>query len=120
MHKRSKPIPVSTCVAGSGTKDLSAFLSNCMNTLFQISTTCGWSLFTSSLPGFKAISASSRKSIWISEQGPQGPTSPISQKLSFLLPNIILSSPPKIPFQISHASWSKGTLSAASPPKTDT
>lgn len=37
-------------------------------------------------PGTALRSASSRRSICISLQGPQGPVSPISQKLSFLQP----------------------------------
>ena len=90
-----------------------------MNTLFQISITCGWSLFTKVFPSIKARSASGRKSICISEHGPQGPVSPISQKLSFLFPFKILSSVMNN-FQLSKASWSKAKPSFASPSKTVT
>ena len=43
LTKRSKPIPVSTCLAGSGCKLLSFKRLNCMKTLFQISITWSWS-----------------------------------------------------------------------------
>lgn len=57
------------------------YLLNWMKTRFQISRTLGSSIFTrwaASLPPIR--------SKWISLQGPQGPVSPISQKLSFMLP----------------------------------
>ena len=36
--------------------------------------------------GYFGLSSSERESTWISEHGPHGPVSPISQKLSCLLP----------------------------------
>ena len=50
-----------------------------MKTRFQISSTLGSSALTR-----LAAFLPPRRSKWISEQGPQGPVSPISQKLSFL------------------------------------
>lgn len=49
-----------------------------------------WSLFTS-LGGHLGTLARGRRSMWISEQGPHGPASPISKKLSCLLPSRICS-----------------------------
>lgn len=63
------------------------YLLNWINTRFQISSTLGSSMLTrceASLPPMR--------SQWISLQGPQGPVSPISQKLSFMLPGRIRSS----------------------------
>src|SRR5678815_5657499 len=92
LTNRSKPIPVSTCFAGNGSRLPSFNRLNCINTLFQISITCGWSLFTSSFASCCLRSLSVRQSTCISVQGPQGPVSPISQKLSFLPNGNILSS----------------------------
>ncbi|MNE72649.1 hypothetical protein D3C80_1686080 [compost metagenome] len=119
MHKRSNPIPVSTCCAGNFSSEPSALRLNSMKTLFQISTTCGWSLFTKLFPETWAFSSAVLKSTWISEQGPHGPWSPISQKLSFLFPKMIRSSSINV-FQISQASWSNGTFSDGFPSKTET
>jgi len=81
---RSKPMPVSTCFAASGENVPSAFALNWMKTWFQISMQRGEPEFTSWRPA--ASSLSGRRLKWISEHGPQGPVSPIIQKLSFLLP----------------------------------
>ena len=79
---RSKPMPVSTCFAGSGLKVPSGFALNWMKTLFQISMQRASPWLTSE----PLVSPSGVRSTWSSEQGPQGPVSPIIQKLSFLLP----------------------------------
>ena len=91
IHSLSRPIPVSTYCLSSLWREPSFFLLNWIKTKFHISTTWGWSLFTSSDPLIFFFSEDDLRSTWISEQGPQGPISPISQKLSFLLPFIILS-----------------------------
>ncbi len=119
MHRRSKPIPVSICLSGNDSKDPLAFLLYCMKTKFQISTTCGWSAFTNDFPSTFAFSSAERISTWISLHGPQGPWSPISQKLSFLFPIKILSSEMK-DFHKSYASVSIGKLSPSSPSNTVT
>ena len=80
---RSKPMPVSTCFAASGFRLPSGCALYWMKTRFQISITRGSSWLTSAAPGTSARSASGRRSMWISEHGPQGPVSPIIQKLSF-------------------------------------
>ena len=87
-------MPVSMLRAGSGSRWPSAMRWYCMNTRFQISITCGSDWFTRSRPGMPeaAFSSAVRMSMWISEQGPQGPVSPISQKLSCLLPRRMWSS----------------------------
>ncbi len=59
---------------------------NCMKTRFQISSTSGSSMLTRWL-----ASRPPMRSKWISEHGPQGPTSPICQKLSFIPKGITLS-----------------------------
>ena len=87
-----------------------------MKTRFQTSITWGWSAFTSSDPGRAFRSASLRMSTWISEHGPQGPVSPISQKLSFRLKGMIRSSG-RCFFHRSRASVSGSRPSASSPPK---
>jgi hypothetical protein len=78
-------MPVSTWRAGSGLSEPSSWRLNSMNTRFQSS-------MKRSLPALtpRPLSAPSRgsvpgppRSMWISVQGPQGPVSPISQKLSF-------------------------------------
>ena len=55
------------------------YLLNWMKTRFHISRTSGLSMFTKA-----EASRSPIRSKWISVQGPHGPTSPISQKLSFI------------------------------------
>lgn len=55
-----------------------------MNTRFQISRTFGSSMLTKC-----AASRPPMRSKWISLHGPHGPVSPISQKLSFILPGRI-------------------------------
>ena len=63
-----------------GLKGLSDwYLLNCINTRFHTSRTVGSSIFTS-----EAASRPPILSKWISLQGPHGPVSPISQKLSFI------------------------------------
>jgi hypothetical protein len=79
---RSKPMPVSTCWAGSGLKEPSGLALNWMKTRFQISMHSAEPLLTSE----PRVSPPGVRSTWISEHGPQGPVSPIIQKLSFLLP----------------------------------
>ena len=99
-----------------------------MNTLFQISITSGWSLFTKFFPSTVFLSCSALVSTCISVHGPQGPVSPISQKLSFLFPMMILSSisasvKPESDrhfFQKPIASSSLGRPSFSSPSKTVT
>jgi hypothetical protein len=78
---RSKPMPVSTCLAGRGVSLPSGPRLNWINTRFQISITRASSALTRSPPFLSGV-----RSMWISLHGPQGPLSPISQKLSFLLP----------------------------------
>ena len=80
--RRSKPMPVSTCCAGSGVKVPSGLALNWMKTLFQISMHSAL-LWLTSRP---LVSPAGVRSMWISEHGPHGPVSPIIQKLSFLLP----------------------------------
>ena len=117
MHNLSRPIPVSTCFCGSGSSEPFAFLLYCMNTRFQISITRWWLLFTSSTPGTCARSSSLLRSMWISLHGPQGPVSPISQKLSFLFPRMILSAG-RCFNHASFASWSIATPSCSYPSNT--
>ena len=104
---RSKPMPVSTWRAGSGLKVPSGLALNWMKTRFQISMQRA-SLPLTSVP---FVSPSGVRSTWSSVQGPQGPVSPIIQKLSFLLPLtmwIAGSRPAARNFsaQTSQASWS--------------
>ena len=102
-----RTIPVSTHGAGSFESEPSRSRLNCMNTRFHTSRTFGSGTptgypFTVS-PSFAPLTqpsltrcAASRsvfpsssypiRSKWISEHGPHGPVSPISQKLSFALP----------------------------------
>ena len=108
-----RTIPVSTHGAGSLDSEPSRSRLNCMNTRFHTSRTFGSGTptgypFTVS-PSFAPLTqpsltrcAASRsvfpsssypiRSKWISEHGPHGPVSPISQKLSFLLPRRMRSS----------------------------
>ena len=79
---RSKPMPVSTCFAGSGENVPSGFALNWMKTRFQISMQRASPLLTSE----PLVSPPGVRSTWISEHGPHGPVSPIIQKLSFLPP----------------------------------
>ncbi len=101
---RSKPMPVSTCFAARGEKVPSWLALNWMKTWFQISMQRGELALTSVRP--LASSSEGIRFRWISEQGPQGPVSPIIQKLSFLPPRTMWtsgSSPAarKRPFQMS-------------------
>src|SRR5664280_3145758 len=79
---RSKPIPVSTCLAGNGENQPLGFALNWMKTRFQISMQRASPLFTK-LP---LVSPAGVRSTWSSEHGPHGPVSPIIQKLSLRLP----------------------------------
>ena len=106
---RSNPIPVSTCLAASGEKVPSAFALNWMKTWFQISMQRGEPALTSFRPS--ASPSEARRLTLISEQGPQGPVSPIIQKLSFFEPRTmwVSGSRPaflKMPAQMSCASLS--------------
>ncbi len=76
---RSSPIPVSTEGLGSGCKWPCLSRLNCIKTKFQISTYLSPS--ASGVPGGPPATSGpwSKK---ISVQGPQGPVSPIDQKLS--------------------------------------
>ena len=76
----SSPMPVSIFLLLSGSNVPSGRALNCMNTRFQISMQRGEPALTSAPP----VSPFGVRSMWISEQGPQGPVSPIIQKLSFL------------------------------------
>ena len=77
-------MPVSTCLAARGEKVPSALALNWMKTWFQISMQRELDELTNSRPG--SSSSEGRRLKWISEQGPQGPVSPICQKLSLRLP----------------------------------
>ena len=79
---RSKPMPVSTWRAGRGENVPSGLALNWMKTRFQISMQRGspW------LTNWPSVVPRGVRSTWTSEHGPQGPVSPIIQKLSFLLP----------------------------------
>ena len=79
---RSRPMPVSMDGEGSGRRTPSGPWSNSMKTRFQSSTKR--SLPCSIRRKGSPASMSSPRSKWISEQGPQGPVSPMAQKLSFL------------------------------------
>src|SRR2546429_7118495 len=83
---RSRPAPVSTEGAGSGERDPSACWSYCINTRFQLSSSCPSSLRRTkssrlSSPFPFPVSRFPRMSTRISEQGPHGPVSPICKKL---------------------------------------
>ena len=82
LAARSKPMPVSTFFAGSGENVPSGFALNSMKTRFQISMHSGDPALTSD----PAVSPFGVRSMCSSEHGPQGPVSPIIQKLSFLFP----------------------------------
>ena len=75
---RSNPAPVSIPGLGSGTSSPEGWRSSVWKTRFHNST------YRSSPPptGPPPIPHSGPRSKWISEHGPQGPVSPISQKLS--------------------------------------
>ena len=75
---RSRPIPVSMFLRGSSLRVPSASRLYCMKTRFQISTK------RASPPCFGPPSSpyDAPRSMKISESGPQGPVSPIVQKLS--------------------------------------
>jgi hypothetical protein len=97
-------MPVSIEGLGSGVRDPSAICSNCMKTRFQISTKRSPS--ASGEPGGppQILSPWSQNS---SEQGPQGPVSPMDQKLSAPAMRMMrLSGRPVIFFQSSKASSS--------------
>ncbi len=101
---RSSPMPVSIEGLGRGLRAPSDCWSNCMNTRFQISTKRSPS--SSGDPGGPPAIAGpwSKK---ISEQGPQGPVSPMDQKLSVVAMRMIRSSGrPAIFFQRPAASSS--------------
>ena len=117
MQRRSNPIPVSITLNGKGTSEPSALRSYCMNTRFHISMTRGLSLLTSEAPETALRSSSGRRSIWISEHGPHGPVSPISQKLSCLFPLIIWSAG-RCRSHIAAASSSRQSPSAGFPSNT--
>ncbi len=117
----SRPAPVSTYFAESGTSLSLPRRLNCMNTRFHSSMYLAQPLLTRHLcPGTFFIShISGPRSICISLQGPQGPVSPISQKLSFLPQARTFSA--SIGVTLVHkfaASSSSGSLSAWSPAKT--
>ena len=82
-----------------------------MKTMFQISITVGSSALTSA-----DASRPPMRSKWISLQGPQGPVSPISQKLAFLSKGRMRSLGRKRS-QILRASSSAFSPDAASPAK---
>src|SRR5678810_588704 len=114
IRDSSKPIPVSTCLSGNDSSFPFFDRLNWMNTLFHISITVPVSsLFTNEWPSLFAFG---RLSKCISVQGPHGPVSPISQKLSFLLPINILSSGIHF-FHSLYASSSLGNPSFSSPSK---
>ena len=113
---RSKPMPVSTCCAGSGVKVPSGLALYWMKTLFQISMQRASEPFTSVAPDFCSSTEVSRgpgrRSTWISVQGPHGPVSPIIQKLSFLPPLTMWMSGSRpternLAAHSSQASWSR-------------
>ena len=87
-----------------------------IKTRFQISITCGCPLFTSSCPGIFFLSSSSLISTWISEHGPHGPVSPISQKLSFFDPSRIRFSGSKALFPSDHKLHDRVLHNSASSP----
>ena len=60
LTNRSKPIPVSTCFAGNGSRLPSFNRLYWMNTLFHISITCGWSVLTNVFPSIFFLSSSVR------------------------------------------------------------
>ncbi len=102
-------MPVSTCLAASGEKVPSALALNWMKTWFQISMQRGLDAFTPLRPS--TSSSEGRRLKWISEQGPQGPVSPICQKLSLRLPWTMWTagsrpSALKSSVQMAAASWS--------------
>ena len=96
-HSRSSPMPVSTDGLGSGRRSsCRRTCSNCMNTRFQISTQRSQS---QAGPWHLRPAASSAQGMsspwwkWISLHGPQGPVSPIAQKLSLSPSEMTRSSP---------------------------
>ena len=101
---RSRPMPVSIEGLGRATRLPGSICSYCMKTRFQNSRNRSPS--SSGLPGGPPCSASPW-SMKISEQGPQGPVSPICQKLSEVGMRMILESEkPAIFFHRSAASSS--------------
>ena len=101
---RSRPMPVSIEGRGSGRRSPGATWSYCMKTRFQNSRKRSPS--SSAEPGGPPAIPAPR-SMKISEQGPQGPVSPICQKLSEVPMRMILSSgKPAIRFQSEAASSS--------------
>ena len=76
-------MPVSTCFAGSSESLPPASRLYWMKTRFQISMKRAQPPFTSQRCATSCLSqAAGPRSMWISEHGPQGPVSPISQKFS--------------------------------------
>jgi len=110
-------MPVSTCRLGSGTSSLGERRLYWINTLFQISVKRPQSPLTAqTCPGSSCFSqASGPRSQWISVQGPQGPVSAISQKLS-LRPEVTrwLESKPGWLSQTCAASLSSGICPSSS------
>ncbi len=78
---RSSPMPVSMEGLGSAVRVPSAAWSYCMNTRFQISRYRSQSHLPMPQSGPQVMC--SPWSMRISEHGPQGPVSPMDQKLSF-------------------------------------
>ena len=110
---RSSPIPVSTCFAARGLRLPSVCASYWIKTRFHISMTRGLPVFTRSFPGTRSRSASVRRSIWISEQGPHGPVSPIIQKLSSEPKARILSFGIRV--SVAQSDWASSSRSSPSP-----
>ena len=78
LTTRSNPIPVSTCFCGRSCSLPFSSRLYWIKTRFHSSITSSIPALTSS-----ALQPPSVRSMCISEHGPQGPVSPISQKLSF-------------------------------------
>ncbi len=77
---RSSPIPVSMEGFGNGVIAPDSSRLNCMNTRFHSSRKRSQSQPTAQ--SGRSQPCSGPRSMWISEQGPQGPVSPMAQKLS--------------------------------------
>ena len=107
---RSSPMPVSMDGRGSGVMVPLASRLNCMNTRFQISSHRSQSHAGPRQARPAASSAQGMSSPWwkwTSEDGPQGPVSPMAQKLSFSPRRRMRSSEnPATRFQRSNASSS--------------
>ena len=94
-----------------------------MNTLFQSSMKRSFPALTPSFrsaPSRESVSGPPR-SMWISVQGPQGPVSPISQKLSLRPKKSTCAGSTSVDsFQMRAESSSRGRPSFSSPPNTVT